>query len=263
MFNLNSIEKLDSEQIKAVIEPQNMCYLGQLAIFDTIDSTNTFLLNQTQLKIPSGSVCFAEQQTQGRGRQGRTWFSPYGANIYCSIFWRFKMKPLTISGLSIAIAVILANSLKKFGIAAGVQLKWPNDVLFAGRKLAGILLECKHPSEVVIGFGLNLCLPPDADPTWITLEEITGRSIQRNYLAGLVLNEMLVNLTLYEVCGLNSFLLDWVKYDALINQAITVHTAKQIYTGVMKGINKQGELILEETNGNKLNFCYGEVSVRV
>src|SRR5205823_1336445 len=103
------LELLNAEKIHRVIEPLNMSRLALLEIFDTIDSTNSYLLEKAKKNAPSGSVCLAEQQTKGRGRLGREWYSPHAANIYFSILWRFDNIPPDISGLSIAVAVMVAN----------------------------------------------------------------------------------------------------------------------------------------------------------
>lgn len=262
MSNLVFSESLDAKLIKAVIEPENQTYLQQLTILKEVDSTNTYLLNQTS-SLLSGTVCFAEKQTAGRGRQGRSWFSPDKKNIYCSLFWCFKDETRVYSSLSIATAVMIARALKKWGISSGIELKWPNDILFKGRKLAGILLEAKKTRQVVIGFGLNLFLPPDKHEKWIALEEISDRALQRNYLAGLLLNELLRGLSHYEKYGFDSFWSDWIQYDVLNGRVINIYTSKKIFSGIMRGINQKGELLLEDEEGNELNFCYGEVSVRL
>lgn len=254
-------EKLNLEHIKQAIEPAQQTRLTSLTILDTVDSTNSYLLTQAKAGAPSGTVCLAEQQTAGRGRRGRVWVSPPGANIYCSLLWRFPDEK-NISSLSIAVAVMVANVLQQYGAAAGIELKWPNDVLFAGRKLAGILLERNDRTGVVIGIGLNLLLPTDAKVEWTAVQEISSHPVQRNYLTGLLLNELLLQLPVYQSRGLQPFIASWRRYDVLCGQAITVHTSEQIWQGVMQGINTQGELLLDDAHGDTITFCYGEVSVR-
>src|SRR5690349_1402083 len=101
----NSNEFLSIDQIVAAIEQPNLRYLAQIDVLDSVDSTNTYLLQKIKSGAPTGSVCFAEQQTAGRGRRGREWFSPPAANIYCSLVWRFKHIEQA-SGLSLAVGVI-------------------------------------------------------------------------------------------------------------------------------------------------------------
>ena len=262
MYSINqTIEWLNREKILSAIESDNLANLADLKLFDTIDSTNTYLLTSAKAGAPSGSVCFAEEQTGGRGRRGRSWFSPFGTNIYCSVLWHFSALE-NISGLSIAVAVMVANVLRKYGISSGIQLKWPNDILFDGRKLSGILIE-RIGNKIVIGVGLNLFLPKEAEANWICVQDITGREVTRNYLAGLLVNELLAQLPVYAARGLGAFVDEWRKYDVLGGRSITVQTPDKMIEGVMQGINEQGELILKDADGVLQEFCYGEVSVRI
>src|SRR5579863_2449560 len=120
-------EKLDTKKIITAILPKNRAYLSRLEIFDSIDSTNTYLLTQGKLQSrqrESGWVCVAEQQTQGRGRQGREWFSPYAANLYCSLTWSFPASFSGLSALSLVCGVLLIQTLKNLGVENGLGLKW-------------------------------------------------------------------------------------------------------------------------------------------
>lgn len=257
-------EPLEFEKIMQGIEPMNLNALSKLEIFDSIDSTNTYLLRQVKLCSEPGWVCFAEEQTAGRGRRGREWVSPKGVNIYCSMMWQFPQQD--VSSLSIAVAVMIAEVLNKCGIREGIQLKWPNDILFSGRKLAGILLE-KVGNCVVIGIGLNIFLPRELESPLlvnsIDLYEITNEIVNRNYLAGLLVNELLVKLPLYAAQGLAAFLSDWRRYDALCGKPITVHLEEKTTAGIMQGINESGELLLLDQNNQLQYFRCGEVSVRL
>jgi len=248
---------LNSDKIKAFIETNNLQYFYGIDIFETIDSTNTYLLNQVQNSQISGLACLANQQTHGRGRQGKTWYSPPGANIYCSLLWHFGEVAQDISGLSLAIGVIVKNALKKYGVTTGIQLKWPNDVLYSGRKLAGILLERKG-QHVVIGIGINIVLPETADKHWIALSEIYPIEQDRSRLAGLLINELLENINLYQKSGLTHFLPEWRQHDFLLDKKIIVDSK---VSGVVTGINDQGELLLVDLYGNQQKFRCGEVSV--
>jgi BirA family biotin operon repressor/biotin-[acetyl-CoA-carboxylase] ligase len=258
--NEQFLELLNAEKIHSVLEPEALQRLLRLEIFTTVDSTNTYLLSQSKSGV-SGWFCFAEQQTAGRGRLGRTWFSPYGANIYCSLLWQFNNLEEDLSGLSIAVAVMLANVCKKYGVCAGIELKWPNDLLFNGRKFSGILIERSGPA-VVIGVGINLHLCEQAESNWIALDEITGKPIARNYFAGLLVNELLQKIPLYQARGLAPFIREWRHYDYLIGKNITVQMPTGNISGVMQGINEQGELLLLDEQGDVRHFRYGEVSVR-
>ncbi len=255
-------EPLNIEQIHRVLTPESQANLTKIDIFDSIDSTNSYLLKQAK-QSKSGHVCLAEHQTQGRGRLERSWYSPRGKNVYCSLLWCFSQPPRDISGLSIAIGVMVVNALHQYGIPLGIQLKWPNDVLSAGRKLSGILLERNSSDSVVIGIGLNLDVQEACEKKWVDVMELTGHPPRRNFLIGLLLNELLTQLPLFEQQGLPPFLLEWQKYDVLRDKQIIVSTPQQVIHGVMRGINESGELLLEKENGELQGFRYGEVSVGV
>lgn len=251
-------ELLNSDLIKVSIDTKNLSLLGELLILDVVDSTNTYLLTLRKSESSKGIICFAEQQTEARGRLGRRWQGVPYANICCSIRWQFRA--LTkISGLSIAIGVMVANVLRKYGLSQGIQLKWPNDVLYNGRKLSGILIETKQ-DRVVIGIGMNLYLPEDADPHWISVHEITGEAVGRNKVAGLLVNELLEQLPFFESQGLKGFLEDWQHYDALIEKPIILQAGDKKFMGIMQGITEQGELLLRDDNNQLLKFSYGEVT---
>jgi BirA family biotin operon repressor/biotin-[acetyl-CoA-carboxylase] ligase len=255
-----SIELLSVEKILPWIERKNSSRLAKLELFDTIGSTNQYLLEHAA-SGPCGWVGFAEQQTAARGRRGRPWFSPYGASVICSILWRFSKERLDVSGLSIAVGVMVAMVLEKYGVMTGIELKWPNDVLFAGRKLVGILLE-RCQESIVIGIGINTNLPQPVEASRIDLAEILGRSISRNRLAGLLLNELLENLPCYEEKGLSAFIHEWRKRDFLAGKDVLIHTPKKVIPGKVQGINENGELLLLDQSQTLQRFCYGEVSVR-
>lgn len=256
-----SFESLSAEEIINVIDPHNHSKVAKLEIFETLDSTNQYLLDHAQ-RGSSGWICLAEQQTAGRGRRGRAWFSAYGTSIMCSMLWRFLPEILDVSGLSIAVGVMVAQALRNYGVQGGLQLKWPNDVLFTGRKLVGILLE-RRGENIVIGFGLNVNLPKPLDASYIDLTEIVGRPVtERNYLTGLILNELLNRLPEYESQGLSTFMETWRQSDFLTGKDVTVHTPEKIILGKAQGINEHGELVVLDEKQTLLNFCYGEVSVR-
>jgi BirA family biotin operon repressor/biotin-[acetyl-CoA-carboxylase] ligase len=257
-------EPFDSNCIKSGLDPHNLQSLFRLEIFNSITSTNTYLLEQSKINPTSGWVCLAEEQTQGRGRRGRTWYSPKGGNIYCSILWDFLDRD--VSALSIAVGVMVIKALQKYHTIEGLRLKWPNDIIFSGRKLGGILLE-RRATFVVVGIGLNLYLPENNEieliANSIDLSRITNQKIERNHLTGLLVNELLSGLNLFAQSGVTPFLADWRQCDALIGHQVTVSTPTQNYVGEMKGINEQGELLLLDDQNRMQQFCYGEVTVRV
>jgi len=269
MVNEKSTERLDKVTIESVISPESRLLLSRLEILETIDSTNTYLLAQSKAHTRSGYVCLAEEQTKGRGRQGKEWFSPKGVNIYCSVLWMFPAAQTDISHLSLAVAVMIVNALQRYGIEEGLQLKWPNDIYYANRKLAGVLIEA-IPSRVkdypvVIGLGLNLALTKDhpLKQSAVGVADIVGNQAARNLLAGLIIDELLRQLPVYVASGFPAFLPEWRKHDMLAGNSTVIHTAQTEISGVAQGINHAGELVVRVEDGAMHTFRCGEVSVRL
>jgi BirA family biotin operon repressor/biotin-[acetyl-CoA-carboxylase] ligase len=261
-----SIELLDAQKILAVVEP-NLIQPEQLEIFDTIDSTNRYLLDKSN--STSGDICLAEQQTAGRGRRGRSWFSPYGCNLYLSILWQFDESAVSLTGLSIVAGIAMASALQTYGLTS-VQLKWPNDVVYQQRKLAGILVEMageiQGPFRVVIGVGLNISMPKQVEANinqpWIDVQTAMGIKPQRNYLAGLIINALFAHLKLFQQAGLVPLLATWQGLDCLKDREINLNTHLAQLTGKALGIDEQGRL-LALIDGQIQRFNSAEVSVRV
>jgi BirA family biotin operon repressor/biotin-[acetyl-CoA-carboxylase] ligase len=264
----NALELLDASKINEVINDQASALISSLEIHDQIDSTNRYLVERSQNNAPSGSVCFAEHQTAGKGRRGRQWVSPYGSNIYLSILWRFQQGPAAISGLSLAIGVAVIRALKQHQIN-DVGLKWPNDIYSQGKKLGGILVEVSGetdgPCNAVIGLGLNLFLPETQaegiTQAWTDLTKITGQSrLSRNQLAGILLNHLLPVIAEYENVGVQAYLDEWRSYDCLSGKSATLFIGQQQFDGIVQGIDDSGMLLIKRPDGNVQTFASGEVS---
>lgn len=169
-----------------------------IELFDTIDSTNDYLLRQKKL---DRAVCLAEHQSKGKGRLGRIWHSPHGENIYLSYRCHLPKPMGEIGQLSMQVGEIVRHVLNEFGIQEGLKVKWPNDVLFEQKKLAGILIEVQpgadNSSHVVIGIGLNVNLMSDENDIsqpWTSMRAILGRTIDRNNVAALIINCLMERL---------------------------------------------------------------------
>lgn len=133
------VELLDEQAIMANLASETRQSLYKFDILPHVDSTNRYLMAAASQGAAGGHLVLAEQQTAGRGRLGRSWVSPFGCNIYGSLLWRFNLAASELSGLGIVVAVALIHALSDYTDA--LEIKWPNDILFNGQKLAGILLE--------------------------------------------------------------------------------------------------------------------------
>lgn len=239
---------------------------GRLAVIPVIDSTNQYLLDRMD-RLQSGDACVAEYQQAGRGRRGRQWFSPFGSNLYLSMYWRLEQGPAAAMGLSLVIGIVLAEALQEQG-APDIRVKWPNDIYLDDRKLAGILVELTgktgDAAQIVIGAGINLAMrAPAADVInqgWINLQE-AGVSVDRNALSALIVNKMRTALVEFEQEGLAPFIERWARLDNFINRPVKLLIGDREIFGIARGIDQQGGLILEQ-DGVRKSWVGGEISLR-
>ncbi|CAA0079924.1 Bifunctional ligase/repressor BirA [BD1-7 clade bacterium] len=237
-----------------------------------LDSTNAEMLRRLQSggAVPvAGDIIVAESQTAGRGRRGRSWVSPVARNIYASMVWSFEGGVGSLDGLSLVVGLSVVEVLGRLGFE-GVQLKWPNDVLWQGRKLAGILLEISgDPTgicHVVIGVGINVNMRPAAvgaviDQPWTSLSQIAGKPIDRNAVLASLVERLSDNLTVFSRVGFSKFRERWLEFDAFFGRDVVVLQGRDRIFGVCRGIDARGNLMLD-VGGRMESFNGGEVSLR-
>ena len=256
---------------RASIERQLGADAGRftLDIRDTVDSTNTRLLERAGAGAASGTVLAAEWQPGGRGRLGREWHAGVGEALTFSLLWRFARGAGALSGLSLAVGSALGRALEAEG-AGAIGLKWPNDVLWRGRKLAGILIELAGdalgPTAAVIGIGVNVRLSeatrarigqPAAD-----LEAVCGAAPDRNRLLARVLAEFAATLDTFSREGFAPLRAEWQRCHAHQDQRVALLLSDGTrQSGHARGVAEDGSLLLETRAGLK-RFHSGEVSLR-
>lgn len=239
---------------------------GSVAVLPVIDSTNQYLLDRLA-GLQSGDACVAEYQQAGRGRRGRKWISPFGANLYISMYWRLEQGPAAAIGLSLVIGIVMTEVLRDLG-ADQVRVKWPNDLYLNDRKLAGILVELTgktgDAAQIVIGAGVNLAMrnaqAGDINQGWINLQE-AGVRIDRNVLAARLITELRSALYCFEQEGLTPFLARWEVLDNFINRPVKLIIGEKEIFGISRGIDSQGALLLEQ-DGVVKPWVGGEISLR-
>lgn len=240
-----------------------------LEIRDSVDSTNTQLMSRAAQGAPGGLALAAEAQTAGRGRRGRVWQSHIGSTLTFSLLWRFAQGARELAGLSLAVGVALARALRAAG-AAEARLKWPNDVVLPGGKLAGILIEMQGdvlgPSAAVIGVGVNVQadarVSAAVDQPVADLESVLGHAVDRNTLLGVMLAELATVLRQFAAQGFAPLRAEW--------QALHVHQDRMVQltlpdgsriAGRARGVAEDGVLLLETADGVARHHS-GEVSLR-
>lgn len=233
-----------------------------------VESTNSLLLVLAQQGQDHKSVLAAEWQSGGRGRRGRTWHAAPGGGLTFSLLWRFN-RPLTaLSGLSLAIGVALARGLRTLGLA-GIMLKWPNDILIDGRKLAGILIETHgdmlSAATAVIGIGVNVRarpeLPATADYAAAAIEEVLGGQFDRNELLLHLLAELDEVLKTFDVHGFAPFRDEWQGLHVWQGKPVRVLGGTTPVEGIALGVDETGVLQVATAEGVRAIHS-GEVSLR-
>jgi len=265
-----SIELLDSDRISSELARLTATHIDSIHVFHELDSTNNWLREQSLNGAPSGMVCLAEMQHAGRGRRGRSWVSPYAANLYLSLLWHSPAGAAALSGLSMVAGIAVLRCLQAWGVET-TGLKWPNDILAKNSKLAGILIdvvgEASGPCVVILGIGVNVCMPElagkEIEQSWTDLQRLTGRSdLSRNKLAAGLLDQLLPAVAEFEAAGLQPFLEEWRRYDIVDGCQIDLQLPNEMVSGTACGIDDGGALLVETVHGRR-RFASGEVSVRV
>lgn len=265
------IELLEAPLIQQQLHAESAQALNELTILTSTPSTNDHLLKLVKQRPRRTIACLAEHQTAGRGTSGREWVSGFGSSLSLSLLWHFHKDPSEMLGLSLAIGVAVVRALTIYGISNDIQLKWPNDILWQQKKLAGILIELVAESHslcsVVIGVGLNVNMPSTLgqhiSQPWTQIAEITQQAPSRNQLAGILLNQCILATQEFGKKGLAPFIPEWRNYDSMINKPVTVTTLQHQFSGIMRGISARGELVLETENNEIHNFLTGQASLRL
>lgn len=262
------VELLDAAQIESELSPGARAFIRKLDVMQSVDSTNTKAMNEAVSGVGHGYVCLAEHQAAGRGRRGRQWVSPFGQSLYLSVVVEFKEGAAALEGLSLAVGVALLRALDSVG-AKDVGLKWPNDVLWRGRKLAGILLEMTgDPAgvcQVVVGLGVNMSLADAAAEAigqpWVDVAEIVP-DVSRNQFAVALFNELMPVLAGFSQTGFAAYRGEWETAHVHAGEAVELaFGVGESVSGIALGVTNSGALRLD-LDGVEREFSGGEVSLR-
>ncbi|QEY61024.1 bifunctional biotin--[acetyl-CoA-carboxylase] ligase/biotin operon repressor BirA [Metapseudomonas lalkuanensis] len=237
-------------------------------IFNSLDSTNA----ETMRRLGAGAVppfaVIAERQTEGRGRRGRRWVSPYAQNLYYSLALRVDGGARQLEGLSLVVGLAVLKTLRSFGLAEA-GLKWPNDLLVGNRKIAGILLELLgDPADichVVVGIGVNVNMQlatEDIDQPWTSMRTETGVLVDRNALVAR-LNEHLEDyLGRHKREGFAALRAEWEGAHLWQGRLVNLTAGTQSIQGRVMGIDATGALRLS-VDGEERAYSGGELSLRL
>lgn len=264
---LSTAGSIPVEALQAALSPASRAALGSLRCAGEVDSSNSVLLREAA-GLPDRAALLVDAQRAGRGRRGRAWQSPPGANLYLSLFARLQRPIGALGGLSLALGIGCVEALRAAGVDA-VGLKWPNDLLAHERKLGGLLVELAGERDgraaAVIGLGLNLAMPAEPagaiDQPWIDLAAL-GAAPDRPGWAARMLDALLATLAEFEADGFGAFAARWPAVDALAGRPLSVLAADREHLGVADGIDADGALRLRSADGREHRFHSADVSLR-
>ena len=264
-----AVEFLDREALLSLMNSSAAKILGKLEIFEEVDSTNHYLLNNSEAIDKHANVVLAEYQTQGRGRRRKSWVSPIGSGIIFSTLWHFEQPVESLTCLSLAVGSAVIRVLTRMGFG-DVGLKWPNDIFFQNKKLGGLLIEIRgenaDPCDVVIGLGLNIAFPIDfkgnINQPWIDLAGIKRSIPSRNVIAAALITEILLLLDGYAKSSIEEIINEWQKYDCMYGKKVKLNLLDQNIIGQVVGIDSDGGLLML-VNDSVQKFTAGEISLRV
>lgn len=234
-----------------------------------IDSTNSELMRRIQAKtaLESGTVIVAEMQQAGRGRRGRVWQSPFGANLYYSYFWRLDDGLQAAMGVSIAVGLAVYDTIKAL-YNIELELKWPNDIYLNKQKLAGVLVELdgqpQGPCQLVLGIGINLQMPQSfsqhIDQAWTDLSQHT-QQLDKNELVASLTYHLENRLDQYRKSGLHTMHEQWNSLNAFAGECVELNTGHRSWRGICEGIDPQGGIRIRQ-DGEVKSYYGGEISLR-
>ena len=270
-FLVESVASPESSSLRAPVEaprvpaepPPRPHWMGVHRIdLETCGSTNDEAARLARAGARHGTVVTAATQTSGRGRAGRTWVSPPGGNLYVSMILRPALPLRDVPAMTLAIGVAVCEVAKIFGAAA--TLKWPNDVLIGGRKVAGVLLESQSRSErldvVIAGIGINLSTLPDAEtaPHATSLSEAIGAPIDRELFLRHLLHSAEHWVDRYVACGLPGVIPAWHSHMDP-NVAAQAQIDGELDVRKLEGLDPAGSLLLSDPSGVVHRVIAGEV----
>lgn len=239
----------------------------KLHYFAEIDSTNAYARRLAEQGATEGEVIIAEAQTRGRGRLGRSWVSPPFVNLYFSVILRPQLPPAHAPQLTLMAAVALADTIASF-IVTPPTIKWPNDILVGGKKLAGILTESSCDSAriefVILGIGVNLNYPVALMPEAIreramSVLTLTKNKVEREAFLQRLIQDLDRCYGELEEVGFDSLAPRWEAFFGLRDKRVRVEMIDKIITGTAKGIDRDGALIVEDDRAERHRIVAGDV----
>lgn len=258
---------LSQSKIKSYLIPDSM--VGNIIVYDRVDSTNTTAKQLISEGVTHGTVVIADNQTHGKGRMGRSFFSPNGSGIYMSIILPQNHSPISACYITSAAAVAVCRALDMF-INKKVQIKWVNDIYIGGKKVCGILAESAHdgqapePQYIIVGIGINVSnsetgFPSEIENIATTLSDNEPiASLDRNIIISEVINQF---SKVYKEPNMSSFIQEYRNRSYVLDKNIEARRGNEKIYGKVVAIGDMGELVIEGADGQISTLNSGEISV--
>jgi len=240
---------------------------GKIHYFSELDSTNSHASRLAEKGAPEGEVVVADTQTQGRGRLGRRWISPPRTNLYLSIILRPQLPPAHAPQITLMAAVALAETIGSF-VSFRPTIKWPNDILVQGKKMAGILTELSCRAErvdfVILGIGVNINFLPNEMPADIrnratSIFAMTQEKVRPEAVLRRLIHDLDRCYGELEEFGFDALAPRWEAYFSLRGQRVRVELLDRVLFGCAKGIDRDGALLIEGDDGSVQRVLAGDV----
>ena len=234
--------------LKNLLENNFECYF-----FESIDSTNSYLASTKYSTKPQ--ICITREQTKGKGQHGRNWVSQKDGSIIFSMRKSFN-EGMNLNGLSLIAGMAIIKSIEAECQLSGLKIKWPNDIYYGDKKLAGILMENTHYKSnqlVLVGVGINYQLVDtnEIDALWVDLSRILNTLPNFQQLTAKIITNILFFLEDFQINGLSSLLSEWEHYDMLKGVRIKFRESNIELQGQIDGITNQGALKVLTKDGVK------------
>lgn len=260
-------DRLDEDRIRHLLKPAGA--FCNVKLYEMLDSTNSVAVKEAENGAEEGTLIIADRQSKGRGRKGSSWFSPPGVNCYFSVILRPKIGFVAATFVPVLAAVAAATAIES---TTGVKttIKWPNDILIKGKKVCGILTEARSLGKMVdfmvIGIGINANMPYSMIPGYLrktatSLRIETGGIVRRDILISRVIIELEKLYRRFIAEGAESVIEMWSRLSGMTGKIVRVFDREldTEVTGFVKGIDKDGSLILFDKDARLIKVRGGDI----
>jgi BirA family biotin operon repressor/biotin-[acetyl-CoA-carboxylase] ligase len=261
-------DALHGDDLQSLL-PGNRIIGRDIRVFEETGSTNDIVEKLARDGVREGVVVFAESQTQGRGRLGRKWFSPPRKGLWFSVLLRPDLRPQAATQLTVAAATALARAIQRV-TALRPQIKWPNDILIRGKKVAGVLTELNaeldHVKYLILGIGVDVNisaseLPSDLHATASSLRIETGHMVPRAELAAAILRELEDDYTRIREGKFGELSDEWEKQCDTIGKRVVIRVGERQMAGLVESLDEDGALLLRTEHGRLERVIGGDVTL--